>query len=185
MSIARSQNAVRSEEPILRIHISPPRALCAALGLLTGLSFGVAASAGESKTAHVTPACHAAQLYVKAAMEGRHSGISDLFADDIDYTGPDGLQRHHRSELDALGAKYMGRMRAPPIMGIQNLVPVAPDVCLLRFSMQDRTTKQVTPVAIDYFRVNKEGKVVEFKPYILTSTFPRILTVLGIDEAPK
>jgi len=110
-------------------------ALC--LGAVLGLAGANAASAqdmvppelGASKgkppsgaITQLTPACRAAKQYIDLAIAGRFREIADLFADKVDYVGPDAVALSDRENIRkgyiAIGeAEKKGRQTARASIG--------------------------------------------------------------------
>ena len=129
------------------------------------LSFSAAAGAiGDD---HVTPACLAAKSYIALANAGKFAEIGDLFAEKVDYIGPDMKARSSREEVAKL---YAGMAPAfqelPPRAHVLGLAPLRPNECFLEFEFFNRMAAPPSKVSgVDHFTVDDQGKIIRFRPY--------------------
>jgi hypothetical protein len=165
------------------------RHLCAlSLGAALGLSVANAASAqsavppelGASKgkppsgaITQLTPACRAAKRYIDLAIAGRFQEIADLFADKVDYLGPDAVALSDREDIRkgyiAIGEaeKKAGKPHGPRL---ERLVPLNDNECFMEFERFDYAAAAYRLYAVDHFIVGPDGKVVWFRPYFQESS---------------
>ena len=165
--------------------LKPSRRLCAlSLGLALGLAGTNAASAQDSaqdivpppsssaKT-HLTPACKVAKQYIELAKAGRFAEIGDLFADKVDYVGPDARALNNREDIRK---GYIGvgdvekKDGTPPGPRIERLAPVNQNECFLEFERFDYRAAAYRLYAVDHFIIGADGKVVWFRPYFQESS---------------
>jgi hypothetical protein len=140
--------------------------------------------AGVSEPA-LTPACRAAQAFVKLNMAGQYDAIGKLFADDANFLGPDGVMRHHPEEIARAFQKIV---TVRPPLRIAGLSPNGQESCLLELEMMNEQTKTFETGPIDRFQVDKNGKLISFKPFFLSSDVKRIqgwIEGLHMDSGPK
>jgi hypothetical protein len=154
--------------------------LAAALGL-TGASAASAqsASSAEPETSSsgavvpLTPGCRAANEYIDLAMAGRYQDIGSLFAEKVDYVGPDAIARSNREEVTkvyaALGQaeKKAGKPHGPIL---KRLVPLNENECFMEFEIFDFPAGAYRLYAVDHFIVGPDGKIVWFRPYFQESS---------------
>jgi len=160
------------------------RYLCAlSLGAALGLAGANAVSApdtvppelGASKgkrpsgaITQLTPACRAAKRYIDLAIDGRFQEIADLFADKVDYVGPDAVALSDREDIRkgyiAIGEaeKKAGKPHGPRL---ERLVPLNDNECFMEFERFDYAAAAYRLYAVDHFIVGPDGKVVWFRPY--------------------
>ena len=156
------------------------RRLCA---LSLGVAFGLAgANAAFAQNAvapeqgvppsgaitQLTPACRAAKQYIDLAIEGRYQDIGDLFADKVDYKGPDAVALSSREEVTKVYAslgeveKKAGKPHGPRL---KRLVPLNDNECFMEFEIYDYASAAYRLYAIDHFIVGSDGKIIWFRPY--------------------
>jgi hypothetical protein len=116
----------------------------------------------------LTPACRAAKRYIDLAIDGRFQEIGDLFADKVDYVGPDAVALSNREDIKkvyvALGevAIKAGKPHRPRL---ERLVPLNGNECFMEFDVFDYASAAYRLYAVDHFIVGPDGKVVWFRPY--------------------
>lgn len=114
----------------------------------------------------LTPACRAAQQYNEITNEGRFSDVGALFADEVDYIGPDAIARSTREEVDDLYRRIgMAVKSRPPHSRIVRLVPVNLNECFYEFDQFEHETGSYRLAGIAHFIVDDEGKIVWFRPF--------------------
>ena len=165
------------------------RHLCAlSLGAVLGLAGANAACAQNtvppelgasngrppsSAIAKLTPACRVAKQYIDLANDGRFSEIGDLFADKVDYVGPDAVALRNREDIRrgyiAVGEaeKKTGNPRGPRL---ERLVPLNDNECFMEFERFDHAAAAYRLYAVDHFIVGPDGKVIWFRPYFQESS---------------
>jgi hypothetical protein len=165
------------------------RHLCAlSLGAALGLSVANAASAQNAvppelraskgkppsgAITQLTPACRAAKRYIDLAIAGRYEEIGDLFADKVDYVGPDfralGNREDIRKGYIAIGE---GEIKAgnPPGPRLERLVPLNDNECFMEFERFDHAAAAYRLFAVDHFIVGPDGKIIWFRPYFQESS---------------
>jgi hypothetical protein len=129
------------------------------------------ASKGESPSraiTQLTPACRAAKQYIDLAVDGRFREIGDLFADKVDYVGPDAVALRNKEDirkgyvaLEEL-ARKAGKPNRPRL---ERLVPLHDNECFMEFDVFDYAAAAYRLFAVDHFIVGPDGKVVWFRPY--------------------
>ena len=116
----------------------------------------------------LTAACRAAKQYIELAIEGRFQEIADLFADKVDYVGPDAVALSDREDIRkgyiAIGEaeKKAGKPHGPRL---ERLVPLNDNECFMEFERYDYAAAAYRLYAVDHFIVGPDGKVVWFRPY--------------------
>lgn len=127
---------------------------------------GAAAVAGQG-VGGLTPACRAAKRYIALANAGAFDQMGDLFAEPVDYVGPDMVARTHRVDV----ARVYGGMAQvfgsnPPQARVLRLAAVGTRECFLEFEFFNRIpTQPIRSSGVDHFTVDDAGKVVRFRPY--------------------
>ena len=164
------------------------RHLCAlSLGAALGLSVANAAFAqdvvppelGASKgkrpsaaVTQLTPACRAAKRYVDLAAAGHYREIGDLFADKVDYVGPDFRALSNREDIRkgyiAIGVIEIKAGNPGP--RLERLVPLNDNECFMEFERFDYEAAAYRLFAIDHFIVGPDGKIIWFRPYFQESS---------------
>lgn len=115
----------------------------------------------------LTPACNAADRYIALANAGAFDRMGDLFAEVVDYVGPDMVTRTHRADVAEV---YSGMAQVfgsnPPQARVLRLAPVGAKECFLEFEFFNRIpTQPVRSSGVDHFTVDDAGKVIRFRPY--------------------
>ena len=125
----------------------------------------------EAMIRDTTPACHAASRYVAMVNEGKLGGLGSLFADTVDYTGPDGKHRSTRAEVEAMYAGY-AKATSNRSLGFElfSLTPVGADECLMEFGITERNTGSFVLAAVEHVFVGRDGKINRFVPYFNSAT---------------
>jgi hypothetical protein len=148
------------------------------LSILAITQFVSGAHVAESRAAtegKLTPACKAAKRYMEIIEARDLAGIRDLFAENAEYTGPDGTTVN---ELDKIVASYERGLKnsntASWHFRIANLLPFEKNGCLLEFATSFDQPNQFVLSAVDHIEVNAQGKVTKFLPYIASSNLKRI-----------
>ena len=149
--------------------MSKPLVIAAGLiGLCAAPAF---AATPVDAPAKLTPACRAAHDYTTLG-----PAKSDVFADQVDYIGPDGKAKSSKADIlagyAAAGAKMQQSARASTFR-ITHLLPIGERECLLEFEQTDASTGEYFLVAIDHFKVNDQGKVIFFRPFVQTAAIMR------------
>jgi hypothetical protein len=147
-----------------------------AFGIFVFVSMCLSASSTDARVEGLrpvfglTPACRVAQSYVSLVASLQTDAIVMLFADNTDYLGPDGVTRHHSSEIKAAFAKSFANNDGKPLqLKIASLVPNSDDSCLVQIEILKQETAEYMPLGIDHIQVNKEGKIIKLLPYCVTS----------------
>lgn len=160
--------------------------LCAlSLGAALGLSAANAAfaqdlvppeqaSKGKRPAAAVTqltPACRTAKQYADLAVAGHYREIGDLFAEKVDYLGPDFRALSNREDIRkgyvAIGVIEIKAGNPGPRM--QRLVPLNDNECFMEFERFDYEAAAYRLFAIDHFIVGPDGKIIWFRPFFQES----------------
>lgn len=124
----------------------------------------------ESFVHRTTPACEAAARYIELLTAEKFAEVRSLFADEVDYTGPDGKPLSRGDDVGALYARLGPQMKDRMKGKIDSLVPVGANECLMEFSTQvDPAAHRYALSAVDHFVVGPDGKVVRFIPYFQTA----------------
>lgn len=139
--------------------------------LASGASAASAASVGEAardgaSPPHDNPACRAGQAYVAAGNAFRPDRIAEIFAQKVDFTGPDGVKRQDHADIAALYASLTGK--ADVVRRVAHLAPVGPQACLMEMENSENGGPYAAS-AVAHFEVDEHGKVVRFLPFVLTS----------------
>jgi SnoaL-like domain len=152
----------------------------AVLALLLATTGTVAQDAGSSRkyisegreafVNRTTPACRAAFRYVELLTEEKFSELRSLFADEVDYIGPDGKPLSRGEDVGALYARVGPQMNGRTKAKIDSLVPVGANECLMEFrTLVDPAAGLYKLSAVDHFTVAADGKVTRFVPYFQTA----------------
>jgi hypothetical protein len=124
-------------------------------------------STSEPAQEHLTPACRAAESYIELANAGKFVQMGNLFAEKVDYIGPDMMARSSRAEVAKL---YAGQAEvyhgASPRARVLRLAPINGNECFLEFEFLNLMENPPASVSgVDHFTVDTEGKVIRFRPY--------------------
>ena len=156
------------------------RHLCAlSLSAALGLAGANAASAQDlvppeqgkppsGAPSQLTPACRAAKQYIDLAIADRFQDIADLFANKVDYVGPDAVALSDREDIRkgyiAVGdaEKKAGKPHGPIL---ERLVPLNDNECFMEFERFDYAAAAYRLYAVDHFIVGADGKIVWFRPF--------------------
>ena len=126
-----------------------------------------AAGNADPSPGTLTPACHAAERYIALANAGAFDRMGDLFAEAVDYVGPDMVARTHRADVAKV---YSGMTQVfgsnPPQAQILRLAALGTKECFLEFEFFNRIpTQPIRSSGVDHFTVNDAGEVIRFRPY--------------------
>lgn len=140
--------------------------------LMVGLAFPAAAQVTvptltpPTLTAKLTLACATAKTYVELIDAQRLNEVGSLFADKVDYVGPDAVHRSTRAEVTKVYADVgVARKKYPPKMRITRLSPINDNECFMEFDSYDYSKKRYVLLAVDHFITDTAGKVVFFRPF--------------------
>jgi hypothetical protein len=122
-------------------------------------------------------ACKAALDYLECVEARDAKGMRALFADVIEYYGPDGVFRSDPAEVEALllAGWETPNPQYPTKNKLANLLPFGERGCLMEFGWLNEETGGVIFAAVDRFEVNDAGKITFFLPYFATSQLGKIL----------
>jgi hypothetical protein len=139
---------------------------------------------------HDNPACRAGQKYTVAARSGDTVAYAAIWADKVDYIGPDGKALGTNKEVVEVYQKYVHPevVRKLPPQFISNLLPINDTECMVEFAQIDPATKATVFLAVDHFKVDAAGKVIFFRPYAQTAQVlanPVFRTALAASICPK
>ena len=119
----------------------------------------------------LTPACKTAKAYADLAVAGHYREIGDLFADKVDYLGPDFRALSNREDIRkgyvAIGVIEIKAGNPGPRM--QRLVPLNDNECFMEFERFDYEAAAYRLFAIDHFIVGPDGKIIWFRPFFQES----------------
>lgn len=134
-----------------------------------------AAARHRPQAAALNPACRAGQEYM-TRVNGDIGSTGALFADTVDYIGPDGLPKTTNAEITATYIAA-GEVKKAHKMGavarIVHLVPIGATECLMEFDQIVSDGGKPYLVAIDHFGVDKAGKITFFRPFVQTAAATR------------
>ena len=145
------------------------------LGAALGLSVANAAFAqglvppevGASKGSKLTPACRTAKQYIDLASARHYREIGDLFADKVDYVGPDARALNSKEDI-AKGyiALAVAETKAgDPGPRMTRLVPLHDNECFMEAERFDHVAGVYRLFSIDHFIVGPDGKIIWFRPF--------------------
>lgn len=156
--------------------------LSAALAGLVGLASAAVAAPPGGKGQ--TLACGVGTAYVDAINAKNPQALRILWADNVDYTGPDGVKRD-RAGIDELYDR--GVKNRDWDSKIVSTSPFGDNGCLVEIWSDDTNTGNYTPAVIDRFEVNAAGKITRFNPFLAanTSKSARYLANMKKGEAPS
>jgi hypothetical protein len=122
---------------------------------------------GATGDDHLTPACLAAESYIDLANAGKFAQMGNLFAEKVDYVGPDMEARSRREEVARLYAGMAGIFHGlPPQAHVLRLAPLRANECFLEFEFFNRMATHPSKVSgVDHFTVDEQGKIIRFRPY--------------------
>ena len=178
----RTQNVSRIKGALKLSRHLCALSLCAALGLsVSNAAFAqdvvppeLGASKGKRPSAAVTqltPACKTAKAYADLAVAGHYREIGDLFADKVDYLGPDFRALSDREDIRkgyiAIGVIEIKAGNPGPRM--ERLVPLNDNECFMEFERFDYEAAAYRLFAIDHFIVGPDGKIIWFRPFFQES----------------
>lgn len=152
----------------------------AAHWLIAATAIAAAAQAAGSAKHHaqaaaLNPACRAGQEYM-TRVNNDIGSTGALFADKVDYIGPDGLPKTTNAEITATYIAA-GEVKKAHKMGavarIVHLVPIGATECLMEFDQVVTDGGKPYLVAIDHFGVDKAGKIIFFRPFVQTAAATR------------
>jgi hypothetical protein len=136
-----------------------------------------ATPAGRSSTTgaitQLTPACRAAKRYIDLASARRYKEIGDLFADKVDYVGPDARALSNREDIKKgyfAVAEAETKAGNPPGPRLKSLVPLNDNECFMEAERFDHVAAAYRLFSIDHFIVGPDGKVIWFRPYFQESS---------------
>jgi hypothetical protein len=132
--------------------------------------------------AHLTPACEAGYRYGELFNAFDAEGLGALFAEDADYTGPDGQTQHGPQQIAARYASVLASYRktipeGTPATRVAQIYPQGVDDCLVEFEAWISGAYQL--FAVDHFIVDRQGKISRFIPYIQTRVIPQLTAHLS------
>jgi hypothetical protein len=125
-------------------------------------------SSGErgNLQAPLTPACRAAKNYIDLISQNRLDKMGGLFADQVDYVGPDAVSRSSGEEVGKLYAQLGDRTKSKaPKVRLGRLVPLHDNECFMEFDLFDDAAGRYKLTAIDHFIVGSDGRIVWFRPF--------------------
>ena len=112
----------------------------------------------------LTPACVAARRYIDLGREHKAADIGTLFAETVDYVGPDGVTHSTgRQVADVYAAMSKTDWARLSEVHLYRLVPLNQNECFMEFSSGPPSGPIL--YAIDHFIVNGQGKVIWFRPF--------------------
>lgn len=161
-----------------RLHVKSGFLYAAIFVLGTAFSDSSAHSASDVKgsiegltpNGRLAPACRVAQAYIGLVASLNTNAIATLFAKNTEYLGPDGLVRHHPSEISVAFAKAFENGGGKPLhLKLTSLVPNSASSCLMQFEILDPKTGDYNPLGIDEIEVNSDNEITRLRPYCLTS----------------
>ena len=125
----------------------------------------------ETMVHNTTPACRAANRYVAMVNEGRLADLPTLFADVVDYIGPDGQHRSTRAEVAAMYSGYAQATKNKSLgFELFSLTPIGKNECLMEFGISEPKTNRFVLAAIEHIFVAPDGKIDRFVPYFQSAT---------------
>jgi hypothetical protein len=114
----------------------------------------------------LTPACATAKTYVALIDAQRLDEVGTLFADKVDYVGPDAVHRDSGAEVTKVYADIGQAIKKyPPKMRITRLSPVNGNECFLEFDSYNYATHHYVLLAVDHFITDAQGRVIFFRPF--------------------
>jgi hypothetical protein len=125
-----------------------------------------APAAVSAATAGANPACRAGETYVAAGNAQDSDRIAAIFADRVDFTGPDGVHRESHSDIAAVYKRYTGKMNL--VRRVSHAAPIDERSCLVEMESSE-DGGPFLPNAIVHLEVDASGKVVRFLPFVLTA----------------
>jgi hypothetical protein len=119
---------------------------------------------GAVGTGKLTPACVAARSYFELGTQHRFTEMGALFAEKVDYIGPDGIARSSGADVAKIYAGMKDtHFRQLVQSDIFRLVPIGDNECFLEFAVSPSDGN--TLFAVDHFIVDGQGKVIWFRPF--------------------
>lgn len=112
------------------------------------------------------PACRAGEAYVAAGNAQDSDRIARIFADKVDYTGPDGIHRDDHSDIAAVYKRYTGKMDL--VRRVSHAGPIDEHSCLVEMESSENGGA-FSPSAVVHLEVDASGKITRFLPYVLTA----------------
>jgi hypothetical protein len=136
--------------------------------------------------AQLTPACAAGYRYGKTFNAFDADGLGALFAEDADYTGPDGQTQHGPKQIAARYASVLASYRKTvpegiPATRVVQVYPHGAADCLVEYEAWISASGTYQLFAVDHFVVDREGKIAKFIPYIQTRVMAQLKAHLSAD----
>src|SRR5271170_600981 len=126
--------------------------------LAQGVSTGASVS---DRPLHLNSACRVSKAYIRLLNDGEFPEMGALFADRVDYVGPDAVPRGSRDEVTKVYIHLGDSFKSgPPKIRITRLIPMQGNECFLEFEMFHPDTKQFKLTAIDHIKVDGEGRII-------------------------
>jgi hypothetical protein len=122
------------------------------------------ASAGSTTRHDLTPGCVAARKYIDLGAAHRVAEIGGLFADKVDYVGPDGVARSDGGKVAKVYASMSKSDWAlHSKVTLLRLVPLHRNECFMEFTSGPPEGPML--YGVDHFIVGSDGKVIWFRPF--------------------
>lgn len=114
----------------------------------------------------LTPACATAKTYVALIDAQRLDEVGSLFAEKVDYVGPDAVHRNTGVEVTKVYADIGKAIKKyPPKMRVTRLSPINDNECFLEFDSYNYATHRYVLLAVDHFITDAQGRVIFFRPF--------------------
>jgi hypothetical protein len=152
--------------------------LSAGAFVISMIALGVAPKAGVTAAeVQLSPACKVAKTYLERVQARDVDGIRNLFAQNTNYTGPDGSSL---SDPDQIAVGYKRGLENKDASGwefrIVNLLPFNGGVgCLMEFATAFDKPGEFSLSAVDHFEVDSNGKISRFLPYFASNHVQRVV----------
>jgi hypothetical protein len=103
-----------------------------------------------------------------------------LWAENVDYTGPDGVKRDRAAVIELYDRGVKSRDWTSKIVSTS---PFGSNGCLVEIWSDVTNSGNFTPAVVDRFEVNAAGKITRFNAYVSINKATRYLANMKKDEA--